>query len=303
MGQSIGSLFPLRFRLWLGRLLFGPLESDKAVRVSWHRLIKGPCYPPEVEAMQYVAAHTTIPIPKIYAIHTQDNGCIYIEMAWIRGNSLDGAWSGLSKDQKDAIVTDLKQHVSSLRELPPPTPGMASSAFQNPGFDCRLGYGFWGPVNLEDFHSLARGHLIMEDVAPFLGEEVAKVHTGCYQMRFTHADLAPRNIIVRDGRVAAIIDWAYAGWYPEYWEFTKAHYSCFRDEQWKDEYLHHILPCYDTELAAERVLWRKLPEPATRTYVYRDGVGHQLPGSRPSAAWFNARAGHQLKDLWSLVRF
>lgn len=63
MGQSIGVLFPLQFRLWLGRQLYQPLPSC-VVRVSRHRVIKGPCGPQEVEAMQYIAKNTTIPAPK-----------------------------------------------------------------------------------------------------------------------------------------------------------------------------------------------------------------------------------------------
>lgn len=300
MGLSIGTLFPLRLRLWLGKLLFRPL-GPSTVRVSLHRVIKGPCDPPEVEAMQYVASHTTIPVPRIYAIHTK-NGFIYIEMAYIQGSTLDCAWGGLSTDQRDTIIADIKQHISSLRELQPPTQGIVSSALQNPAYDCRIGARFYGPINNDEFHSLARGHLRMEDVAPFLGEEVAKVHTSRYQTRFTHADLAPRNIIVRGGRVAAIIDWAFAGWYPEYWEFTKAHYTYFPGQDW-EEYLRLALPCYETELMVERTLWRRLPEPGTRAAFYRDGVWIECPGSNPSAAWSDARAGRQLTDLWSLARY
>ncbi|KAH7175286.1 kinase-like domain-containing protein [Dactylonectria macrodidyma] len=299
MGLSIGTLFPLRLRLWLGKLLFRPL-GPFAVRVSWYRLIKGPCRPPEVEAMQYAASRTTIPVPRIYAIHTEDNGSIYIEMEYVRGESLDSAWSGLSNIQRDTIFADIKQHISSLRKLQPPAEDIVSSALQNPAYDCRIGARFYGPLNHVEFHSLARGHLRMEDVAPFLGQEVAKVHTARYQTHFTHADLAPRNIIVRRGRVAAILDWEFAGWYPEYWEFTKAHFNYFPGEDW-EEYLRVALPCYETELTAEQTLWMRLPEPGTSVISYRDGVRHARQGSSPSAAWLDAREGRQLTDLWSLA--
>ncbi|KAF4505958.1 hypothetical protein G6O67_007853 [Ophiocordyceps sinensis] len=213
--------------------------------------------------MQYVASHTTIPVPRIYAVHTEGNGLIYIEMAYVPGDTLDSAWRrGLSTDEKDTICADIKQHISSLRELQPPAQDIVSSALQNPAFDCRIGAQFYGPMNHDEFQSLVRGHLCMEDV-PLLGEEVAKVHTSHYQIRFAHADLAPRNIIVRGGRVAAIIDWAFAGWYPEYWEFTKAHYCHIMDDDW-EEFLRLALPCYETELTAEQTLWRRLPQPGAR---------------------------------------
>jgi hypothetical protein len=76
--------------------------------------------PPEVEALQYLASHTKIPVPKIYAVHSED-GFIYIEVEYIPGNTLQAAWKGLSRDQKDGIFADPKQHISCLRELPPPS--------------------------------------------------------------------------------------------------------------------------------------------------------------------------------------
>ncbi|EFY87368.1 hypothetical protein J3458_015500 [Metarhizium acridum] len=298
MGQSIGSLFPLRWRLWLGKLLFRPL-GPSTFRVSWHRVIKGPCDPTEVEAMNYVAAHTTVPVPKVYAVHTEGQ-LIYIEMAFIRGETLESAWDNLSKGQMTAIFDDLKNHLSSLRALQPPEQGMVSSALQNPAFDCRIGFRFFGPVSHDGFHSLTRGHLIIEDVEPFLGQEVAKTHTSSYATHFTHADLAPRNIMVRNGRISAIIDWGFAGWYPEYWEFTKAHYNLFFGQDLWEEYMRLVLPCYETELVAERILWRRLPEPGTISSSWADHTVFKK-GSTPSAEWLSKRAGLKSIDLWSLA--
>ncbi|KAK7428054.1 hypothetical protein QQZ08_005486 [Neonectria magnoliae] len=221
-------------------------------------------------------------------------------MAYVQGDDLDSVWDDLSTDQKDTIFADIKQHLSSLRNLELPAQNIVCSALQNPAYDCRIGARFFGPLNHEEFHSLARGHLRLEDVGLCLGPEAAKVHTAHYQTHFTHSDLAPRNIIVRRGRVVAIIDWAFAGWYPEYWEFTKAHYNYFPGPDWED-YLRLALPCYETELAAERTLWRMLSEPGTPATSYRDGASYERKGSDPSAAWLDARAGRQLTDLWSLA--
>lgn len=301
MGQSIsiGALFPLRLRLWLGNVLFRPL-GPKTVRVSWHRVIKGPCDPPEIEAMQYIASHTAIPVPRIYGIHTT-KWAIYIEMAYIQGDTLASAWAGLSTDERNTVFADIKHYVSSLRELQPPAQDIVCSAFQNPAYDCRIGYQFFGPMSHDEFHSVVRKHLLMEDVkAGVLGREVATTHTGRYRTCFTHADLNPRNIIVRRGRVAAIIDWEFAGWYPEYWEVTKAHYNYF-SKDW-EEYLAIALPSYKTELTAERTLWRMLPLPGTQSIsTFRDGTSYSHKGTAPSAAWLAARTGRQPTDLWSLA--
>lgn len=310
MGQSIsiGSflplqvLLPLRFRLWLGRKYFGQLDTY-VVRVSWHRVIKGPCDPCEVEAMQYVAKHTTIPVPKLYAVHVTREKHIYIEMAYIRGVPLDAAWGRgrLTPDQKKTIFADIKEYVSALRALPPPAEDVVGSALQNPLYDTRVGDRFFGPFGVDDFHSLLRLNMPMDLVPRVLGEEVAKVHTRSYRTCFTHGDLVGKNIIVRDGRVAAIIDWGFSGWYPEYWEFTKAHFSQHLGAEWS-EHIRQALPGYEAELEVEYHLWESFTDPGTPAQFYRGKVlTSQTPGSGPSAGWLEARAGHQPKDLWSIA--
>ncbi|KAE8312066.1 kinase-like domain-containing protein [Aspergillus transmontanensis] len=39
---------------------------------------------------------------------------------------------------------------------------------------------------------------------------------------FTHGDIAPRNIMVdENANITGIIDWEYAGWYPDHWEYAR----------------------------------------------------------------------------------
>jgi Ser/Thr protein kinase RdoA (MazF antagonist) len=38
-----------------------------------------------------------------------------------------------------------------------------------------------------------------------------------HKIAFTHNDLHPSNILVHDGHISAVIDWADSGWYPDYW--------------------------------------------------------------------------------------
>ncbi|KAM3523983.1 hypothetical protein NHJ13051_004786 [Beauveria bassiana] len=244
--------------------------------------------------MQYVAAHTSIPIPKVHKIHTTESGFIYIEMEYVQGSTL--FLPRMSAGDKASVLGQLKRYVEELRALPPPSSGLVSSAFGNPAHDGRIGGRFFGPMSVDAFQELARGRLIMEEV-PLLGEEVRQVHTSRYEIKFTHADLAGRNIIVRGGDIAAIIDWAYAGWYPEYWEFTKAHYVTLLDD-WQDNVRTAISP-YDLELAAEEILWRRLPEPGTAMTTHFRGKVVEHPGSYPSATWLEARSKLQADDLWS----
>lgn len=273
------------------------------MRVSRHRLIKGPCNPPEVEATQYIAKHATISVRKVYAIHSTRNQLIDIEMEYVQDDDLDTAWRAagrLTRDQKKASSADIKEYICILRELQPPAENLVASALPNPAYDGLVGSRFFGPSDHHDFHSLTRGHLRMEDVALAFGEEVAKVHNTPYRTCFAHGDMVARNIIVRDGRVAAIIDWDFAGWYPEYREFNKAHYDFFPGEDWLD-YVREAPHPYDTELIAGQPLWELLADPDTPATLYRDGVTREKPGPKPSAAWLDARAGRQLNDLWPIA--
>ncbi len=59
---------------------------------------------------------------------------------------------------------------------------------------------------------------------------------GC-SIYFSHADLNLTNIIVSGTsgsyKVAGIIDWEQAGWYPEYWEYCKLILSERYDGEWR----------------------------------------------------------------------
>lgn len=48
-----------------------------------------------------------------------------------------------------------------------------------------------------------------------------------YSYRITHGDLSFRIIIVQGEKLAGIVDWETAGWYPDYWEYASTFYSFF----------------------------------------------------------------------------
>lgn len=76
------------------------------------------------------------------------------------------------------------------------------------------------------FHKGVRGGIESESGERFLAQQVMRVHERKYDIKFTHGDLGVQSILIRNGRVAAIVDWECAVWYPEYWEYTKAHGLC-----------------------------------------------------------------------------
>jgi thiamine kinase-like enzyme len=62
--------------------------------------------------------------------------------------------------------------------------------------------------------------------------------------RFTHGDLHRGNIMISSispPRVLAVVDWAYAGWYPDYWEYCKALYTSGYDGEWRNVWIPRFL--------------------------------------------------------------
>lgn len=69
------------------------------------------------------------------------------------------------------------------------------------------------------------------------------------QIIFTHGDLVPRNIMVRNGGIVSILDWEMAGFYPEYWEYVKGHFFTDYEHPWmKERTLDQVLTPYPVEL-------------------------------------------------------
>jgi Ser/Thr protein kinase RdoA (MazF antagonist) len=66
----------------------------------------------------------------------------------------------------------------------------------------------------------------------------------------THGDLHRENIIISSTSppsVVAIIDWAHAGWYPDYWEYCKALYTSSYEDEWRIQWIPKFLSPYEDE--------------------------------------------------------
>lgn len=69
-------------------------------------------------------------------------------------------------------------------------------------------------------------------------------------IKFTHGDLHRGNIIISSTsppRVLAVIDWAHAGWYPDYWEYCKALYTSEYDGEWRNVWIPKFLSPHPVE--------------------------------------------------------
>ncbi|KAJ5796421.1 uncharacterized protein N7518_004961 [Penicillium psychrosexuale] len=199
------------------------------VRLGDNLVVKsGHLRPQEGEALRFIAANTTIPVPKVHDIRWKDGKVVALVMDYIPGKRLDEAWKTLDSSQKLSIAKELRSYMNQLRELKGDyigAVGRGKAISRN--ISCIEG----GPFDTEqEFNEFILGDIV--DIAPDVLRHYAKFALmDNHEIVFTHSDFAPRNILVEDGRVTGIIDWEYAGWYPAYWEYYLA--------------LRHLRPMYD----------------------------------------------------------
>ncbi|KAG6226454.1 hypothetical protein E4U25_008043 [Claviceps purpurea] len=156
------------------------------------------------------------------------------------------------------LVSDLQKCLSELRAIPKEvSPKYAiTNALGKECYDARIIMGsqydeargdFFGPfVDEDDFNNTLR-----------CGALPDVVHSSGHEIVFTHGDLNMRNIMMHNGRLSGIIDWETCGWYPDYWDYTKAHFITKLNRRWLKmvDAVFGKLGNYEAELAVERQLW------------------------------------------------
>jgi hypothetical protein len=205
-------LFALR--LWLGEHIYGVIGNPKfpaGYRISSKRVVKWPCEAPELDRHHFALANTQLPIPQIYSARTW-RGRHAITMEYIpHCKTVQECWHTLSSEEKQGIVLQVSGYIQRLHSLSPP-PELSSRVSATKGGACRdvqiSSSKLFGPFeNVAEFRHCVRGGVESDGVLEIFGEKVANIHNRPYTVRFTHGDLGLQNVLVRGGKVVAIIDW------------------------------------------------------------------------------------------------
>lgn len=165
--------------------------------------------------MRFVKEHTTIPVPEVISSDWDR-----VTMEYIEGQKLQQAWPVLTPDQRSDIVVQLRDYIAQLRALS----GISIGRLDGQGvlLPCimqRTGGPFGTIAELHDW--LVRPPKRLRTQTMYCHQITTQLAAD-YPIVFTHGDIAARNILVRDGRIVALLDWEYAGWYPDYWEYVFA---------------------------------------------------------------------------------
>lgn len=171
-----------------------------------------------------LAASLGVPVPRVHDISTSEDGSCTIRMDYVDGICLEDAWENMHDEDKKSIAQQLRRILAMMRSAQPSSSTPHIGACDGPARDIRHITDYdGGPFQSEgDFNTfvllrVAKGapHIInkiLEEALRTLPE---------HRIVFSHADLSPRNIIIRNSQIIALLDWEYAGWYPEYWEYVK----------------------------------------------------------------------------------
>lgn len=238
--------------------------ANKVVRITQTQVVKFgmTLNVTEGKVMQLVAKLTSIPVPCVYENFSRKIAdgpeVVYLVMEYIEGSPLSTSWPNLDIVVKDEIAMTLRAYLKELRlitrdqvmeDVPqrPSVPGQyrcicTADGGPLPGLSFHLGPS--GP-----FSSVAAYHdwyTNNGDSDP--GSTVyRKMFSDDYDICFAHGDLATRNIMVNDaGNIVAVLDWGWAGWYPEYVEFVHSVVDGKNPDWWK--YMEKATGPFYTEL-------------------------------------------------------
>ncbi|KAK6507484.1 hypothetical protein TWF481_005915 [Arthrobotrys musiformis] len=204
-----------------------PIDSKNPMvrRLNSKTLVKSSrgMLPSEASAMKLVAARTDIRVPEIYRFISREGEMSrfgtkgYLVMGHLPGQTLATLWPGYNKVQKERAVAKIWDAVLKLREVKIGEPGPIGGGMAQGGLFTQYGAGpFPSAQTLEEWYShklevCKRFKRVPNDAPSFEGR---------FEPPFcmTHQDLALRNMLIDDEGELALVDWAFAGAYPPWFE-------------------------------------------------------------------------------------
>ncbi|KAJ0124414.1 protein kinase subdomain-containing protein [Diaporthe amygdali] len=221
----------------------------------------------EAATMKFIAEKTNIPVPRVLSAFLR-NGAAYIVMEKIEGQELAKLWHHISDETRANLLGQLRQIVDELRALEPPSEFCVGSCTGGSLQDFRQSRApppvRFGPFRtMQDFHSWLRDGLKQGEAENMEQAELDSVNEMIARQDgpwpppvFTHGDLNPSNILVRDDKIVGIIDWEMSGWYPHYWEYTSLKIGSHLVNPTWDENIDKFLSPFPDDLKMEKVRFR-----------------------------------------------
>lgn len=202
----------------------------------------------EAPALKLIEQHTDLLAPKLIDMLITKNHS-YLVMTRVPGTPLQDVLYLMSYPERRQFAADLRDYIFKLRKIPNSNTSAICNASGGPVFDYRIQEksNLAGPFQLEaDFNKCLVKRKSLESA----------VHGRSHSIYFTHADLRPSNVLMNAGKLSGLVDFGCAGFFPEYWEYTKGVRGHFApDTTWIDLLCESFGGAYREELEAERKIW------------------------------------------------
>ncbi|KAF4997967.1 hypothetical protein FGRMN_3487 [Fusarium graminum] len=244
----------------IGNYMYGRSSSFSVHRLPFGLYVK--CTTSEEarnegNALTLIHRYTSIPAPSsLDTVAAGDR--TYVLTTCLPGVPLSRAMDMFSDRSYEDFINQMQEFIAQLRAIP-------RLQHEDPSISNTLGEACTDP-RIRDGNP----------IGPFKSEEEFSQHLYYpedparrgHDIVFTHADLNPRNILVdritrADGtigwKVTGIVDWENSGFYPEYWDCTKAQFEGWRwEERWRRAFFDVFRPFgdYTKELELEKKSWR-----------------------------------------------
>ncbi|KAK2758823.1 hypothetical protein FQN54_003515 [Arachnomyces sp. PD_36] len=222
----------------------------------------------EAEAMHLVSTQTSIPTPKIEAAYVLD-GRGFIVMSYEEGRGFAEYWEDASEDEREGLIAQLKDYVSQMRKIKGPfIGGVDGSACRDAVFawDWKPDSHEYGPYKDQEElnEGLVRACRYCHPPNPdreksswWMTYQLARSFKS-KEIVFTHGDLHPGNMVVRDDGTVVLLDWGLSGYFPDYWEFYRATFNGAFREDFHPQIERFVPPFYMEACALRQIFERIL---------------------------------------------
>lgn len=227
-------------RPFLGGPSVARLTSSAVVKYGRHIHLH------EVRNMQSVAENTSIPIPVVIdAWEAEDStpyderNTSYIVMEYIKGQLLADIWDDLDSQGRGRILDQLYGYIRELQALKMDRPGPVGGGISEGSFFTAYGAGpFKSRRDIEEWFN---DRLLVCHDFGHTTDTPPGWFTGHFdELVMCHLDMHPLNLILDGQGKLWLLDWAFSGAYPPFFEIARLIWSCPGPEDFIDGLLERI---------------------------------------------------------------
>lgn len=184
--------------------------------------------------MNYGRRRSLLPVPAIFDVHLKDRSNWMIMERLPRRQQLE-AWPTMTPDSQSRTIQDLEAYLEELHNIRPTTPGWIGFRYRAPAYGHRIdNMATCGPFSsITEFHDFL--------IAPVRRCPRPEGECKCrlplpdiHGVVSAHADIPGKNVLVdaESGKVAGILDWDTAEFWPGWREYRKALYGGRSCDPW-----------------------------------------------------------------------